>query len=73
MSPREKSFDSEPDDEAFAQEVKAARRNRELINWLARWRNNHGHSQAQVARLMQTSQPAVARLESHQHDAQLST
>jgi len=71
--PREKSFDSEPDDEAFAYQVGAARRNRELIDWLARWRNNHEQSQAEVATRMHTSQPAVARLESHQHDAQLST
>lgn len=73
MTSRERSFDSEPDDESFAQEVEAARRNRELVRWLARWRYDHGQSQAQVAKRMQTSQPAVARLESHQHDAQLST
>src|SRR5260221_3191614 len=73
MSLREKSFDWEPDDEAFAREVDAARRSRGLIGWLARWRNEHGASQAQIAKRMQTSQPAVARLESYQHDPQLST
>lgn len=73
MTHRDKIFDSEPDDEEFAYEVDAARRNRELVTWLARWRNDHSVSQAEVAKRMQTSQPAIARLESHQHDAQLST
>jgi len=63
----------EPPDPAFFDEVRAARRNRELITELARWRNEHGLTQAEVAKRMHTSQPAVARIESHQHDVQLST
>src|SRR6266851_1678412 len=51
----------------------ASRRSRELITWLARRRTALGLSQAEVARRMNTSQAAVARLESHRHDAQLST
>ena len=46
---------------------------RELITWLAAWRARSGLSQAETARRMHTSQAAVARLETHQHDAQLST
>jgi transcriptional regulator with XRE-family HTH domain len=60
-------------DSDFSDYVRAAERNRELVTWLARWRSEHGLSQDQVAKRMHTSQPAVARLESHQHDAQLST
>jgi repressor LexA len=45
----------------------------ELITWLTRRRAASGLSQAGVARLMGTSQSAVARLESGRHDAQLST
>jgi uncharacterized membrane protein/transcriptional regulator with XRE-family HTH domain len=73
MTPREKIFDWEPDDDAFAHAVAGARRNRELVSWLARWRSQRGLSQADVAKSMQTSQPAVTRLESQQHDPQLST
>jgi transcriptional regulator with XRE-family HTH domain len=73
MTPREKIFDWEPDDDAFAHAAAAARRNRELVSWLAQWRSQRGLSQADVAKSMHTSQPAVARLESHQHDPQLST
>jgi repressor LexA len=51
----------------------AATRKRELITWLTRRRAASGLSQADVARLMRTSQSAVARLESGQHDPQLST
>jgi HSP20 family protein len=64
---------SEPSDSMFDDQVQAARRNRELITRLAQWRAEYGPSQAEVAKRMHTSQPAVARLESHQHDAQLST
>jgi HSP20 family protein len=64
---------AKPSDSTFVDQVQAARRNRELITELARWRTEHGPSQAEVAKRMHTSQPAVARLESHQHDAQLST
>jgi repressor LexA len=46
---------------------------RELIARLARRRTEAGLSQARVAELMETSQSAVARLESGRHDAQLST
>ena len=45
----------------------------ELIGRLTRRRAELGLSQARVARLMQTSQSAVARLESGQHRAKLST
>ncbi len=48
-------------------------RQRELIARLTRRREASGLSQAGVARLMRTSQSAVARLESGQHDVQLST
>ena len=51
----------------------AAARGHELIARLSRRRVASGLSQARVARLMQTSQSAIARLESGQHDAQLST
>jgi repressor LexA len=56
-----------------AGETDAAARGRELIARLTRRRAESGLSQAQVAGLMQTSQSAVARLESGRHDAQLST
>jgi repressor LexA len=56
-----------------ADQAAAADRNRDLIDRLSRRRAESGFSQAHVARLMQTSQSAVARLESGQHDAQLST
>lgn len=51
----------------------ARERNRQLIARLARRRAELGLSQAEVARRMQTSQSAVARLESGQHNARLST
>ena len=51
----------------------AVARQHELIARLTRRRAASGLSQAGVARLMQTSQSAVARLESGQHDVQLST
>jgi len=51
----------------------ATDRSRDLIGLLSRRRAESGLSQAQVARLMQTSQSAVARLESGQRDVQLST
>ena len=56
-----------------ADQTAAADRYRDLIGRLSRRRAESGLSQADVARLMQTSQSAVARLESGQHDAQLST
>ena len=45
----------------------------ELISRLIRRRAASGLSQADVARLMRTSQSAVARLESGRHDARLAT
>jgi repressor LexA len=51
----------------------AALSSQELIGWLAGRRIELGLSQAEVARRMQTSQAAIARLESQRHDAQLST
>jgi repressor LexA len=56
-----------------ADKAAAADRSRDLIGRLSRRRAESGFSQAHVARLMQTSQSVVARLESGQHDAQLST
>src|SRR5215468_7548719 len=50
-----------------------AARQRELVAWLTRRRAASGLSQADLARLMRTSQPAVARLESGDHDVHLST
>ena len=51
----------------------AAARERDLIARLTRRRAASGLSQARLARLMQTSQSAVARLESGRHGAQFST
>ncbi len=56
-----------------AEQRDAALSSRELITWLADRRSELGLSQAEVAQRMQTSQPAVARLESQRYDAQLST
>jgi len=56
-----------------AEQPDAALSSRELITWLAGRRSELGLSQAEVAQRMQTSQPAVARLESQRYDAQLST
>src|SRR5690242_12238197 len=56
-----------------ADQTDAAARKPELITWLTHRRAVSGLSQAGVARLMGTSQSAVARLESGRHDAQLST
>ena len=56
-----------------ADQADTATRGRELITRLIRRRVASGRSQAAVAKLMQTSQSAVARLESGQHDVQLST
>src|SRR5260370_6404464 len=51
----------------------ATDRKRELIVRLAQRRAASGLSQADVAERMQTSQSAIARLESGQHNAQVST
>ena len=56
-----------------AEQVDAAARERELIARLTRRRAASGLSQARLARLMQTSQSAVARIESGRHGAQFST
>jgi predicted DNA-binding transcriptional regulator YafY/transcriptional regulator with XRE-family HTH domain len=55
------------------QDKDAAAQRRELVAQLARRRRADGLSQADVASRMQTSQSAVARLESGRHDTQLST
>jgi osmotically-inducible protein OsmY/transcriptional regulator with XRE-family HTH domain len=73
MTARRGRQGSKQPEPTFADEVQAARRNRELITELARRRSEDGTSQAEVAKRMHTSQPAVTRLESHQHDVQLST
>ena len=67
-----------PDDQAQADRGSAdleavIARQRELISGLSRRRVASGLSQADVAGAMQTSQSAVARLESGQHDTQVST
>jgi repressor LexA len=51
----------------------AAAAQTELISRLARLRGRAGLSQAALAKLVGTSQPAVARLESGRHDVQLSS
>ena len=56
----------------FSDQVGAAHED-ELVERLTRRRVELGLSQARVAKLMQTSQSAVARLESGQHRARLST
>ena len=58
--------------DSAGQDRDAAQR-RKLVAQLARRRAAAGLSQARVAKLMQTSQSAVARLESGRHDTQLST
>ena len=55
------------------QDRDAAAQRRELVTQLAYKREAAGLSQADVAKLMQTSQPAVARLESGRYDMQLPT
>jgi repressor LexA len=60
-------------DPGSADQVDTGVRKRELIAQLTRQRTASGLSQADVARLMRTSQSAVARLEAGQHDVQLST
>jgi repressor LexA len=67
------SGDSAGADLESAHQAYTADPQRDLITRLARRRAASGLSQADVAELMQTSQPAVARLESGQHDAQFST
>ena len=56
-----------------ADQADTAAREDGLIGRLTRRRAESGLSQARVAELMQTSQSAVARLESGRHDVQLST
>src|ERR1017187_566495 len=56
-----------------AGQAAAAAHRRELIARLAQRRAASGLSQSDVGRRMQTSQSAIARLESGQHDVQLST
>jgi SOS-response transcriptional repressor LexA len=51
----------------------AALSSRELVTWLASRRAELGLSHAEVAQRMQTSQAAIARLESERQEAQLST
>src|ERR1022692_5328626 len=56
-----------------AGQAAAAAHRRELIARLAQRRAASGLSQSDVGRRMQTSQSAIARLESGQHEVQLST
>jgi transcriptional regulator with XRE-family HTH domain len=58
---------------AFPALVEAAERRRELLHALARKREERHLSQTAVAAAMQTSQSAVARLESSAADTKLST
>ena len=64
------SSDAKPNS---AGQASATDRRRGLIVRLAQRRAESGLSQADVAERMQTSQSAIARLESGQHDAQVST
>jgi transcriptional regulator with XRE-family HTH domain len=67
-TPRRSSF---PGLEGLAE--RAAARRRELIEELARARRESALSQTEIAARMGTSQSAVARLESGELDARLST
>ncbi len=67
-TPRRSSF---PGLEGLAE--RAAARRRELIEELARTRRESELSQTEIAARMGTSQSAVARLESGELDARLST
>jgi ribosome-binding protein aMBF1 (putative translation factor) len=58
---------------AFPELVEAARRRRQLLRELGTKREKLGLSQTTVAARMGTSQSAVARLESGEIDAKLST
>jgi len=60
-------------DPGFPRLVKAAVARRELLRRLGRRRVQLGFSQAEIAEQMGTSQPAVARLESGDVDARVST
>ena len=64
---RESAAEAGPDSAGRADAVA-----RELIAGLARRRAASGLSQAHIARLMHTSQPAIARLESGRHDVAFS-
>ena len=57
----------------FPRLVDAALERRRLLRTLAREREQMGLSQGEVAAMMGTSQPAVARLESGEVDARVST
>jgi len=61
------------EDRKFPRLVEAAVARRELLRRLGRRRVQLGLSQAQIAEQMGTSQPAVARLESGEVDARVST
>jgi len=65
---RESAAEAGPDSAGRADAVA-----RELIAGLARRRAASGLSQAHIARLMHTSQPAIARLESGRHDVAFKT
>lgn len=57
----------------FPELLDAARRRRELLRALAEQREEQARSQTALAAAMQTSQSAVARLESTASDAKIST
>ncbi|MGZ4197260.1 MAG: helix-turn-helix domain-containing protein [Solirubrobacteraceae bacterium] len=57
----------------FPELLDAARRRRELLHALAEQREEQERSQTAIAAAMQTSQSAVARLESTASDAKIST
>jgi transcriptional regulator with XRE-family HTH domain len=46
---------------------------RQVSIWLLRYRRDHGLSQRELANLLGWKQPAVARLESGEHEPSLST
>ena len=57
----------------FPKLLEAASRRRELLHTLSEQRRERNLSQTAVAAAMQTSQPALARLETTASDAKLST
>ncbi len=57
----------------FPKRVDAAISRRELLRALAKVRSSEGLSQAEVATRMQTSQPAIAKIEAGEIDVRTST
>ncbi len=58
---------------AFAANVEAARRRREIVRRMAAMRERRGLTQHAVAQRMRTSQPAIAKIEAGDVDIRSST